>query len=272
VPRWVILVAMASPFPGMDPYLERHWRDVHLSLIAEARRHLNQTLPSDLVARSDERVYVESDDASVREVFPDLRVVERPLTSPAAAVADAGAAAVVARPILLSLESEPVRERFIEIREIEGGKLITAVEFISPTNKASGEGRDAYLKKRGEFLDSDSNLVEIDLTRGGDWVRLMRPYRVPPEYRTPYRASVRRARRPEKGELFPITLRERLPTIPVPLRDIDPDASLELQTMVQRVYVDGRYNTLDYRRPCAPPLEDEDAAWADELLRAAGRR
>ena len=29
---------MASPFPGMDPYLERHWRDVHLSLIAEARR------------------------------------------------------------------------------------------------------------------------------------------------------------------------------------------------------------------------------------------
>ena len=24
---------MASPFPGMDPYLEQHWRDVHHNLI-----------------------------------------------------------------------------------------------------------------------------------------------------------------------------------------------------------------------------------------------
>ncbi len=29
---------MPSPFPGMDPYLEAHWRDVHAGLIIYARR------------------------------------------------------------------------------------------------------------------------------------------------------------------------------------------------------------------------------------------
>ncbi len=28
---------MPSPFPGMDPYLESHWRDVHHSLITYTR-------------------------------------------------------------------------------------------------------------------------------------------------------------------------------------------------------------------------------------------
>jgi hypothetical protein len=30
---------MPSPFPGMDPYLEVHWRDIHASLIIYSRRH-----------------------------------------------------------------------------------------------------------------------------------------------------------------------------------------------------------------------------------------
>ena len=29
----------------MDPYLERYWPDVHLALVAEARRVLNRALP-----------------------------------------------------------------------------------------------------------------------------------------------------------------------------------------------------------------------------------
>ena len=29
---------MASPFPGMDPYLEQFWRNVHASLIIYAAR------------------------------------------------------------------------------------------------------------------------------------------------------------------------------------------------------------------------------------------
>lgn len=258
---------MPSPFPGMDPYLERHWRDVHLALIAEARRHLNQTLPNDLVARSDERVYIETDDGLARQFAPDVRIIERHAV-PGGPVARAGAA-VVATPVLLGLDSEPIRERYVEIREADGGRVVTAIEFVSPTNKAAGEGRDAYLKKRAEFFDSESNLVEVDLTRGGDWARLVRPYRVSPEHRTHYRASIRRANRPDKIEFYPITLRQRLPAIPIPLRASDADATLDLQMLVDRVYSDGRYDALDYRVPCVPPLEGDDAAWAEELFHTA---
>jgi hypothetical protein len=47
---------MKCPFPGMDPYLERHWGDVHSDLIAQTRTTLNGELPPDLIARTEERV------------------------------------------------------------------------------------------------------------------------------------------------------------------------------------------------------------------------
>jgi hypothetical protein len=37
---------MKSPFPGMDPYLEQHWRDVRHNLITFAQGLLNRQLPS----------------------------------------------------------------------------------------------------------------------------------------------------------------------------------------------------------------------------------
>ena len=36
---------MKSPFPGMDPYLEEFWPDVHASLIIYARDQLEEQLP-----------------------------------------------------------------------------------------------------------------------------------------------------------------------------------------------------------------------------------
>jgi hypothetical protein len=35
---------MQSPFPGMDPYLEQHWGDVHHNLISLAQGMLNDHL------------------------------------------------------------------------------------------------------------------------------------------------------------------------------------------------------------------------------------
>ena len=29
---------MPSPFPGMDPYLEAHWRDVHMRRLRRRRK------------------------------------------------------------------------------------------------------------------------------------------------------------------------------------------------------------------------------------------
>jgi hypothetical protein len=47
-------------------------------------------------------------------------------------------------------------------------RLVTAIEVLSPTNKAQGEhGRDLYIRKQQEILGGKVHLVEIDLLRGG---------------------------------------------------------------------------------------------------------
>ena len=70
-----------NPFPGMNPFLESHWGDVHTSLTTYARDHLQPQLPSGLRARIEEYVAVESDwvtGAIKRSRFaPDVRVIER---------------------------------------------------------------------------------------------------------------------------------------------------------------------------------------------------
>ena len=55
-----------------------HWGDVHATLIIYAREQLQRQLPSELRARVEERVFVESDDRELRSVYPDVRVYERP--------------------------------------------------------------------------------------------------------------------------------------------------------------------------------------------------
>ena len=45
---------MPSPFPGMDPYLEPFWLDVHARLVTYAADALAEQLPEDLVASTEE--------------------------------------------------------------------------------------------------------------------------------------------------------------------------------------------------------------------------
>ena len=40
--------AMKSPFPGMDPYLEQHWGDVHQAFVTYLRDSLQPQLPGGL--------------------------------------------------------------------------------------------------------------------------------------------------------------------------------------------------------------------------------
>ena len=42
---------MKSPFPGMDPYLESYWGDVHTRLMVYASNQINAQLPDELQAR-----------------------------------------------------------------------------------------------------------------------------------------------------------------------------------------------------------------------------
>ena len=68
---------MPSPFPGMDPYLEAHWRDVHARLIIYACDALQGVLPTPLRARVEESVLLETPKGiGDHPLFPDVRVVE----------------------------------------------------------------------------------------------------------------------------------------------------------------------------------------------------
>jgi len=259
----------------MDPYLEKHWRDVHLSLIALMRSALNDGLPADLIARADERVFIESPLGKIRSVYPDVRVVEYSGRSKEAAAAGTALleAPDVTEAIELHLEDEPVSQGYIEIIDVaSGNRVITVIELLSPANKLPGEGQDLYRRKQGECRAGGVNLVEIDLLRMGERVVLSPTHLLPPQARTTYLVSVWRALKPQKTQVYPVPLQARLPVIRIPLRESDDAVSLDLQKFLDQCYRDGRYDTLDYRAEPDPPLEGADREWADQLLRDRGRR
>src|SRR4051812_23021583 len=124
---------MKSPFPGMDPYLEPHWLDVHTKLTTYASDALNERLPGDLVASTEERVAIESDLSKEQHFSPDIRVFQ-----PAAGVTtivEEPAGGVITAPFRLVVRLDPITERFIRITEAGTERLITVIEFVSPTNK-----------------------------------------------------------------------------------------------------------------------------------------
>jgi hypothetical protein len=257
---------MKSPFPGMDPYLEKHWRDVHASLVIYARDQLQPSLPADLFARVEERVYVENEEGNERSMYPDVRVVEHGRGGQATVAVEGEIE--LAESYILHAGNEAVTEAFIEIREIgSGNKIVTVIEFLSPSNKMPGEGQDLYLEKQEELYQGGVSLVEVDLVRAGT-----PPYKTDPQFRTPYHAVVHRSWEPTKVQVCRFPLRERLKGVPIPLRQRDREMRLNLQAIVDQCYKNARYHTIDYQVAPEPPLSGEDATWVDTLLRAAGKR
>ncbi len=259
---------MKSPFPGMDPYLEQHWRDVHASLIIYGRDQLRECLPRDLRCRVEERVFVETEEGVGRSMY--IRVVEKRLPRSANGVAGGVA---TAEPLVLHLESEPVTETYIEVIDVaSGNKVITVIEFLSLANKVPGEGQRKYLSEQKQMREGKVSLVEIDLQRNGHRVLAVSEELFPLSFRTPYRICVCRGWEPEKAEIYRVPLREPLPTIRIPLRPTDADVPFALQPLIEQCYRQGDYEDIDYTKNPDPPLEPDDAAWADALLRQAGKR
>ena len=263
---------MSSPFPGMDPYFEAHWGDVHTSLAIYARNHLNKQLPAGLVARVQESIGVEVDDPTDPNVvtyLPDVQVSHAdygPLRT------DRGGVMTADEPLILKRTTEPEVIRSLHITTADGGKLVTAIEFLSPSNKIGRTGQDAYRKKQKDILASRASLVEIDMIRAGRHVLAVGLGRIPTKYRTMYKAVVVRGWKRSQAEYYPLPIRAPLPTIKVPLRKTDPDAALDLRALVALAYDDGGYDAIDYRGRLDPDLGPDDAAWADAHLKAAGKR
>jgi uncharacterized protein DUF4058 len=265
-------MAMNSPFPGMDPYLEAHWLDVHPRLIVAASDQLHGQLGESLIARIEQRLIVEdpASDGS-RRIGPDVRIVEYEAS---ASTAQPAGGIALTEPIVLTAESEPVVQRFLEIIDVStGGRVVTVIEFVSPANKVPGDGLEKYRQKQSECRGARVNLVEIDLTRSGRRQLLAHRWQEARRHDSTYQASIWRAAAAYRVELYPIRLAARLPALGIPLRPSDTDAVLDLQSLVDAVYSRSRYDrTSDYRESPEPPLEAEEAVWADSLLKFAGRR
>src|SRR5438132_1913444 len=182
---------MPSPFPGMDPYLEKHWGDVHASLVTYARNQLQKVLPKDLRARVEERVVISGLSRAPRSLYPDVGVIE---TEGKRRRAATGAASVaIAEPVVSELPDEPETQTFVEIRDLSAeSRVVTVLEVLSPSNKKPSDAQEQYLRKQLELLQARVSLVELDLLREGDWIVAVPIDRVKPRLRTTYRVVVRR--------------------------------------------------------------------------------
>lgn len=258
---------MASPFPGMDPYIEapREWSDFHNSLAEVIRAHLNTTLQANYYATTTTYAtydIIEVSQSLNRSISPDVSIWQ---TAPTATPASTASAAVIDPPAAQSqipLEVE-MRIANVEIRATGTDKLVTAIEILSPVNKRPGRQREKYLRKRRELFRFDVHVMEIDLLRGGQ----RSPLEVPPPAAA-YYVTLGRSRNRPRVDIWAIQLQDRLPRIPIPLLYPDPDLALDLGAIVHEVYARGAYSRrLDYTQSPPPPeLSAEDAQWLQELL------
>ena len=254
---------MPSPFPGMDPYIEdQEWSDFHARFNMAISDALAPRVQPSYFVRVERRVYVEHGLESEDQVrFADVSVVwsggEAPIASPSTGTMFAPVECLLPSP-------QEQRETYLVIREQRTLEIITIIETLSPANKrASIDGREQYLENREEILRSRTNLVELDLLRGGK--RL--PVIAPPA--GDYFAIIRRGHhRSRRADVFHWNLRQPLPEIKIPLKEGEPEVPLNLHQVFTTVYDRARYQlSLDYTAQLKLPLADQDLAWVAEVTR-----
>ena len=247
---------MKSPFPGMDPFIEGSpdWADFHGHLIEAIYAQLADAAPEGYYVSTSLREYLE-----VVEQEGDSTDSSKPEKRPAKG-GRRGAVATLPDPEPLRLRafiSEAHRERFVEIYKKEEGepRLVTAIEVLSPANKKPrSQGRRDYLRKRESLLLGDTHLVEIDLLRGGQRMPMADPW---PD--SPFVLMVSRGELDHVCRVWRGFADRRLPRLPVPLQEPDPDLGVDLQSAIDAIFKRSRYGErLKYDRSLSPPLGDAE--------------
>ena len=255
---------MPSPFPGMNPYLEQNdaWEDFHQNYITHAQEALAAEVGVNYVVKIETRLYVHELAAADRK-FTARADVSLSMVEPRQSDARS-AVAVATAPVELPLSAVDIeRYSWLEIRDRRDRRVVTAIELLSPTNKTPGPDRDDYLTKRAMLLLGPAHFIEIDLRRGGT-----RPA-PPPLPPCAYYVALRRARGNGNLGVWPLSLKDRLPLIPVPLKAPDPDVVLDLQAVLDHAYDAARYGNYIYSDSPEPPLSAEEGAWAQQYLPSA---
>jgi Protein of unknown function (DUF4058) len=252
----------------MDPYLERYWGDVHTRLMVYASNQLNPQLPSQLRARVEEGATVMVGGKPKRTIYPDVSVIEEPVDT----YSSTTTSVEIADPLVIALD-DPGEPRHIEIIDTSDvQRIVTVIEFISPSNKTGSLGKAAYRRKQIEYLESQVNLVEVDLIRQGEYILAFPENRIPKDWRTTYQICVRRTHVVNQAELYRVPLRESLPNIRIPLRPTDNDVILQIQPLIDDCYRDGGYGEIEYDQQPDPPFNDDDTAWAQSLIEESRKK
>lgn len=272
---------MKNPFPGMNPYLEARWGDVHTRLCAYVSAALQPNLPAGLRARAQEVVYLETLSGQRIQRFEADGVVIRSDGFDRKARRGAsgnGAGVATIEPVLIRHPPTVMRQRSVEIVDTtSGNRVVTAIEILSPGNKSAGRLNKLYLGKIDRYQEAGVNIVEIDLLRSSRRRLPVKTEELPPDRRTPYLVCVQRGISEDYAEddnagddytweVYPLPLREPLARIPIPCRKTDPDVALALQPLIDQTYVDGGHDDIDYTVPPSPPLDADDQAWATKIL------
>jgi hypothetical protein len=251
---------MRSPFPGMDPYLEDpiEWPDVYHQLITEIRRLLVKRVTPHFIVRVEQRVtLVDLADDERRVIIPDAYLAE----APDASRYSTASATISASRVIAVLEDPEVHEHYIDIYDARQRNIVATLELLSPANKTAGPSRTAFLNKRRAVMASPAHWIEIDLLRDGE-----RPREV--AGLSDYYVLLKRGATGERGEQLReawfADIRDRLPTIAVPLRPPFADVPLDLQAALDAAYAEARYaDHVRYDTPPPPPaLKPADDIWA----------
>lgn len=253
---------MQSPFPGMNPYLEQPdgWLDFHNTFLLKLREVLAPQLRPRYVVRAEHHLYLyESPAPHTPLARPDIVVDENRTVGQlvnTAATTDLVAPAAVQVPVF----GDEIHSVYLEVRKPEGGEVVTTIELLSPSNKATGPDREAYWAKIRRVIRSSANFVEIDLLRGGPRM----PWAGLPA--CDYYALVSRADTRPQADVWPVRLRDRLPEIPIPVRPGEPGGRVDLQALLHHVYDTAGFGDSIYYGEPDPRLSPADAAWAESLV------
>jgi len=227
----------------MDPYLEDDlWTPFHADLAHQIQAQLMPRLRPKYVALVEKRYVIGQSGFGIfglekeRVIYPE---VLNPLP-----------------------EEAPVRT--VEIREVDGRRLVTVIEILSPANK-HGKGALEYAERRLSILQTQTHLLEFDLLRGGTRIPFIGE--LPP---APYYVFLSRFTRRPRTEVWTVGLRDRLPAIPVPLLPPDPDVPLDVQAAVKACFdLVGYERLLDYTQlPPPPEMSAEDRDWVRAQIEA----
>ena len=211
-------------------------------------------------------IYLVEDNAPEAEVgilYPDVEVLQvRDALVAALQLTQPGTLATTAAQLTLPvLQPVEVRVPTVEIRDTALNILVTCIEILSPVNQR--ELRLTGHRQQHQRLDrAGVSSIEIDLLRRGS-----RPFNHPRLPGVPYLINLTRA---SSGvvDVWTLELQDRLPVIPVPLRQPDPDVPLDLAAVLSAIYDEAAYDlSIDYRATSPPPLLSEsDRLWLENLL------